>query len=94
MQTKIVQVAEMKVLLDKFFKNSPEEGFYEDVMDEYNDAVNAGCKYVLLTFNDEGDVHWDFLADVKLCDDPNCNIDHSSETGMSQEIFNNLSEES
>jgi hypothetical protein len=90
MQNKIVPIDEMKILLDKFFKNSPEVGFYDDVMADYEDAVNHDCKFVLLTFNDEGDVHWDFLADVQLCDDPNCMIDHSGETGMSEDTFNSL----
>jgi hypothetical protein len=92
MQNKIVTLEHLKSLLDKFFSNPPEEGFYEDVMSDYEDAFNNGCKYALLTFNDDGEVHWDFLKDIKLCDDPNCSIEHSKETDVNQETFQNLLE--
>lgn len=90
MHTKIVPMDELKILLDKYFNTHEAEDFYPEIMEEWNDANDNGCKYALLTFNEQDEVRWDFLKDVKVCDDPNCLIDHSSETGMSENTFNDI----
>lgn len=89
MQNRIVPMNELKVLLDKYFQTNPD---LPDIMADFNDALNGGCKFALLQFTDDGEVGWEFLADVHVCDDPNCTIDHDSETGMSQRTFDSIKE--
>jgi len=90
MQNRIIPMDELKALLDKYFATNPD---LPDIMADFNDALNGGCKFALLQFDDDGSVAWDFLADVQICDDPDCTIDHASETGMSQNTFNDINGE-
>lgn len=87
MQNRVVPMDELKALLDKYFTTNPD---LPEIMADFNDALENGCKFALLQFDIDGSVAWDFLADVHVCDDPDCTVDHSSETGMSQNTFNSL----
>lgn len=87
MQNRIVPMDELKALLDKYFATNPD---LPEIMEEFNDASNNGCTHALLQFDDNGDTAWYFLDNVTVCDDPNCTIDHSSETSMSHSTFSNL----
>lgn len=84
MQNRIIPMNDLKNLLDKYFQTNSD---LPDIMADFNDALEGGCKFALLQFDDDGSVAWDFLADVRLCDDPNCTTDHSNETGMSDDTF-------
>ena len=76
------------------FRSVSQSRYCPTIMADFNDALEGGCKFALLQFDDDGDVAWDFLADVRVCDDPDCTIDHTSETGMSHDTFNTLKENS
>ena len=87
MQNRIIPMDELKALLDKYFQTNAD---LPDIMADFNDALEGGCKFALLQFDDDDNVSWDFLADVRVCDDPDCTIDHDSETGMSHDTFSAL----
>ena len=90
MQNRIIPMDGLKAMLDEYFATNPD---LPDIMADFNDALDGGCKFALLQFDDNGGVAWDFLADVRVCDDPSCMTDHSNTTDMSQHTFDSIKEE-
>ena len=87
MQNRVIPMDELKAMLDKYFTTNPD---LPEIMEDFNDALNGGCKFALLQFDEDGSVVWDFLSDVRVCDDPNCTVDHDNVTDMSQHTFDEL----